>query len=96
MQQQDPTQTMEALKRLAPIVGATAVVVTSFFTLQSQISEIKLRSDLTNTQLFGTLLEVKSDIKDLKAGQERARQERADTAAKQREKDIEDSENGRR
>ena len=82
---------MEALKRLAPIVGATVVVVTSFFTLQSQISEIKLRSDLTNQQLFSTLLEVKSDIKDLKSGQELARQERADIATRQREKDIQET-----
>lgn len=88
---QDPIQTMEALKRLAPIVGATVVVVTSFFTLQSQISEIKLRSDLTNQQLFSTLLEVKSDIKDLKSGQELARQERADIATRQREKDIQET-----
>ena len=65
-QQQDPVATLEALKRLIPVVAATVIALTSYFNLQAQISELRTRSTIQDVSLTGTLLELKQDIKDLK------------------------------
>lgn len=65
-QQQDPMATLEAIKRMSPVVTATVIALTSYFNLQAQINELRTRSSIQDAALTGTLLEMKQDIKELK------------------------------
>jgi len=62
----DALDLLSAAKQLVPIVGATVVVVSAFFNLQSQVENLRIRMDLQTKQYVETLTDIKTNIKDLK------------------------------
>lgn len=64
--QPDSIAVLEALKRMSPVVAVTVIALTSYFNLQSQISELRTRGDIQDASVTETLLEIRQDLKDLK------------------------------
>ncbi len=65
-QQDDALDLLTAAKQLVPVIGATVVVVSAFFNLQSQVENLRIRMDLQTKQFVDVLTDIRGDIKELK------------------------------
>lgn len=74
-------ETVNALKKLVPIVGATVVAMTAFFNLQAQVSDLRLKVEYQNQRFVEYFTDIRSNIQDIKTTQQLSRDERRQEAA---------------
>lgn len=60
------SEVLDAVKGLLPIMAMVVSVLTAYFTLQSQVNELRTKLDIYTVQIRDSVLEVKQDLKELK------------------------------